>query len=79
MKPLLRLGVLFSIGWMASVAPLWAHPGHDEDHGLVWDFNHLASHPLATLACVAVLTGAIWLGWQFVRRRTKVQPVSDAS
>jgi hypothetical protein len=79
MKPLLRPVVLFSIAWMASIVPLWAHPGHDDDHGLVWDFGHLAAHPLATFACFTVLAGAIWLGWQFVRRRTKVQTVSDAS
>jgi hypothetical protein len=77
MKPSLRPLFLLSIGWMVSTAPLWAHPGHDDGHELVWDFGHLAAHPLATLGCVAVLTGAAWLVWLAFQRRTKVQPASN--
>ena len=73
MKPLLRPVFLFSIGWLSSTAPLWAHPGHDDDHGLVWDLRHLAAHPLATLGCVAILAGTVWLGWRIFQRRTKIQ------
>lgn len=31
-----------------------AHPGH-EGGDLTWDYQHLVSHPLATLGCFAVL------------------------
>jgi hypothetical protein len=37
-----------------------AHPGHDGDHDFVWDFSHLASNPVATVACVALLVFAGW-------------------
>jgi len=77
MKPSLRPRCLLSLGWLASIAPLWAHPGHDEDHGLVWDFGHLAAHPFATLVCVAVLTVSVWLGWRVFQRRTKVQSAPE--
>ena len=30
-----------------------AHPGHEGDE-LTWDYQHLLSHPLATLGCFAV-------------------------
>ena len=43
-----------------------AHPGHDGDHGLVWDFQHLTSHPLATIACGSVLAAAAWGVWRLV-------------
>jgi hydrogenase/urease accessory protein HupE len=54
---------------LGLVAPLvaFAHPGHDGDHGLTWDFGHLAGHPLATLACLTVLGAAGWLGWRLIR------------
>ena len=54
-----------------------AHPGHDGDHELVWEFSHLASHPLATLACVTVLAGAVWGTWRLFKARptAKSQPV----
>jgi hydrogenase/urease accessory protein HupE len=41
-----------------------AHPGHDGDHGLTWDFSHLAAHPLATALGALVLVGAVWGGAQ---------------
>lgn len=36
-----------------------AHPGHDGDHGLTWEFSHLAAHPVATVLCGAVLVAAV--------------------
>ena len=77
MKSSLRPLLLLSIGWVVSTAQLWAHPGHDEDHGLVWDFGHLSAHPLATLTCVTVLTVSVWLGWRIFQRRSKVPPASE--
>lgn len=47
---------------LASVAPLAAHPGHDDGHELTWDLGHLAAHPVATaiwLLMVAVAGSAI--------------------
>jgi len=46
----------------SSALPLiaQAHPGHDGDHDLVWDFDHLASHPLGTLLCLGLLVAAFW-------------------
>lgn len=37
-----------------------AHPGHDGDHDFVWDFEHLADNPLATIACLSLLVSAGW-------------------
>lgn len=53
----------------AALAPLTAlaHPGHDGDHGLEWDFGHLAEHPLATLTCVLVLGAIGWTAWRMLR------------
>ncbi|MES1168421.1 MAG: hypothetical protein ABUL61_04555 [Oleiharenicola lentus] len=44
-----------------------AHPGHDGDHDFVWDFDHLATHPLATLAYVAIAGVAGWLVWRWIK------------
>jgi hypothetical protein len=44
-----------------------AHPGHDGDHDFVWDFDHLAAHPLATLAYLAIAGAAGWLVWRWVK------------
>jgi hypothetical protein len=44
-----------------------AHPGHDGDHEVVWEFAHLAAHPLATLACVSLLAAAGWRVWNLRR------------
>ena len=46
-----------------------AHPGHDGDHGLVWDYEHLARHPLATFACLFLLAAASWSIWRFAKMR----------
>lgn len=50
-----------------------AHPGHDGDHDFVWDFDHLASHPLATIACLSLLIAAAW----GVRRLSKSRAATD--
>ena len=44
-----------------------AHPGHDGDHELVWEFSHLASEPLATLQCLALAGAGSWLIWRLLR------------
>ena len=49
----LVLAALFALPALAH-----AHPGHDGDHDLVWDFGHLLSHPLATLAYIPLLVMA---------------------
>lgn len=58
----------------AFIAPAiaHAHPGHDGDHDFVWDFDHLVSSPLATIACVSLLVAA---GWG-VRRLLKSRPAA---
>jgi hypothetical protein len=41
-----------------------AHPGHDGHEGggeFTWDFSHLAAHPFATAAFVAVVGAVVWL------------------
>lgn len=51
-----------------------AHPGHDGDHELIWDFEHLSSHPLATILSFGILVAAIWGVRQFVQsRRAKAE------
>lgn len=50
-----------------------AHPGHDGDHDFGWDFEHLAGHPLATLACLALLATAGWGVWRFLKSRPAVK------
>lgn len=52
---------------LAAVAH--AHPGHDghENGGFTWDFSHLASHPFASLGCVALLAVLGWTVWSHLR------------
>ena len=66
MKPS-RLRFLLLAGLFAVPALAHAHPGHDGDHELVWDFDHLVSHPLATLMCAAVVGTAGWLVWRLLK------------
>ena len=59
-----------------SAAVARAHPGHDGHEGgdFTWDFSHLASHPLATAACVLMVGAALWAAVGFLRsRRASVQ------
>ena len=62
----LRLRTLLA-GLFAFPALAQAHPGHDGDHDFVWDFDHFASHPLATFACVAIVATAGWLVWRLIK------------
>ena len=63
--PCLRYVLL--AGLFAAPALAHAHPGHDGDHEFVWDFDHLVSHPFATIACVALLAGAGFLVWRLLK------------
>lgn len=66
----LRLPSLFVAAAFAFPVLAQAHPGHDGDHEVIWEFAHLAAHPLATLACVSLLVGAGWGVWT-LRRSAK--------
>ena len=44
-----------------------AHPGHD-GHELTWDLSHLATYPVATFVCFAVLGAGMAGGWLMLRR-----------
>ncbi len=71
MKPTIRRLLILAV----SLAPVLAHahPGHDGDHDFVWDFEHLASHPLATIACVSLLVAAGYGLRQLIRSRHPAQ------
>ena len=58
---------LLLIALFAAPALAQAHPGHDGDHSLEWDFGHLVAHPFATLACASVIAAAGWLVWRFLK------------
>jgi hypothetical protein len=65
-----RLRPLLVAAALALPVLAQAHPGHDGDHDFVWDFEHLASHPLATIACVSVLIAAGWGVWRLLKSGT---------
>lgn len=75
--PVSRFPLLLA-GWFVSGAVALAHPGHDDGHELVWDFDHLSAHPVATLLCVTVVAVSGGVIWQALRRRSRAQrlPVS---
>jgi len=52
-----------ALGFAFSAAIARAHPGHGGHEGgdFTWDFSHLASHPLATAACVLMVGAAVGL------------------
>jgi len=62
-----RLHALLLAAVFAAPAIAHAHPGHDGDHDFVWDFGHFVTHPLATIACVAVLAAAGWGVWRLLK------------
>ncbi len=66
-SPRLRLFPLLAT--LALPVLAHAHPGHNGDHDFVWDFEHLTSHPLATIACLALLAAAGWGVWKLVKSR----------
>ncbi len=53
--------VLLPLAFVVLAASAHAHPGHDGDHGLTWDFGHLAAHPGATMLWLAIFAFAVWL------------------
>ncbi len=70
----LRSLLLLPVSLLPALAH--AHPGHDGDHEFGWDYEHLASHPLATILCFAVVGAAAWGVWSLLRRnRAKSAPV----
>ena len=65
---------------LASVAR--AHPGHDGHEGggeFTWDFTHLVSHPLATLAFVLLAGGTAVLLLNRLGERRAVQTLRKSS
>jgi hydrogenase/urease accessory protein HupE len=67
MKTSFVRGLALAISFLTSRSLVQAHPGHD-DHEITWDFSHLAAHPIATIACCAVVIGVGLGGWLLVRR-----------
>ena len=66
-----RLASLAAV-FAAGVSIVRAHPGHD-GHELTWDFGHLAQHPVATMACGAVLGIAFFVAIQVRRHRAELR------
>lgn len=62
LRPLVGLAVMLP-------ATAFAHPGHDGPHDFEWELGHLAAHPLATLAGLALLAAGLLLVRFLVRRR----------
>ena len=58
---------LLLIALFAVPALAFAHPGHDGDHDFGWDFEHLVTHPVATLACAVVIGAAGWALWRLLK------------
>lgn len=62
---------------LATASAAFAHPGHEGDHGLTWEFSHLAAHPVATVLCGAVLltavAGVAWLARSQSLRKSAVR------
>ncbi|MBL9187680.1 MAG: hypothetical protein JNK23_09395 [Opitutaceae bacterium] len=67
----MKTSVRLALAAFVSAPWLRAHPGHDGDHGLTWEFTHLAEHPLATLGWAALGLAVIAAGWWFARRLTQ--------
>lgn len=66
MKTPLRRSFLLAASFLAIAGLAHAHPGHDGDHGLTWDFSGGLAHPFSgwdhVLAMVAVGLWAAQLG-----------------
>lgn len=74
-SPAPRLAV-FSVAYLVLVSALFAHPGHDGDHGLTWDLKHLGEHSLATAGCFALVGAAVLLIVAVLRRHAASPPQS---
>ena len=83
MNSIFRRTIGLLSAFSATAAWVQAHPGHDghENGGFTWDFSHLATHPLATLGCVALLAALVWAGWSHLRahRGNAVQSLRKSS
>ncbi len=69
-----RLSAAAVLPVLAAVAQ--AHPGHDGHEGggeFTWDFSHLAAHPFATAAFVAVVGALSWGVVKSIRRERPVR------
>ncbi len=64
---------------LAAAPSLWAHPGHDDDHGHTWELRHLAAHPLATAAWGLIALAAAGLAIWLRRRRAQSLRTSPPS
>jgi hydrogenase/urease accessory protein HupE len=71
MKSTLRRVVSLAAVVLAAAPLLRAHPGHDGDHGLTWDFTHVANHPLVTLGWTVVAIAVLGAAWWLARRLTQ--------
>ena len=64
--------------WLTVVAlfaaPLaQAHPGNEGPQDFELGFDRLASYPVATMLCLAVLSFGGWMVWEYVSRRRSSQ------
>ncbi|MDP3073345.1 MAG: hypothetical protein Q8N18_23845 [Opitutaceae bacterium] len=66
----MKTSARLALAVFAAAPWLRAHPGHDGDHGLTWEFAHLAQHPLVTLGWAALGLAVVGAGTWWVRRRT---------
>lgn len=78
MKLLSRRSLVLSTVYAAAAAIAQAHPGHEGHEGgdITWDFGHLAAHPFATLAIVALVAGSAWVAWSQLREGRNVSTQS---
>ena len=60
MKPILRRPLGWIVAFTATAGWAVAHPGHEGDHGLIWESRNMASHPLETAGYVVLLLVTVW-------------------
>lgn len=64
--------LLPALSFLVLTATASAHPGHDGDHGLTWDFSHVVNHPGATGLWLAVFALSVWMIGQQIRAERRV-------
>lgn len=69
MKTIARRLFCSAAAFVVLVSSVQAHPGHDDGHELTWELRHLAKHPGATFAWVAVF-GALLAVMMWAARRS---------